>query len=227
MASSRDDMVNMAMARANVYGLLADVFREAPSEALLSKLEGPEFSGALHALNLSLDEVFASAPRTQLVEDLNLEYTRLFFGPGSYLSPHESMHVETRFSESNAFWGAQTVAVKKFMEAVGLKTGDSFTGMPDHISAEFEFMQRLLLKEVEAWAKEDHGLGTNILKIEKRFYEEHLSRWVPTFCDKVIDESGHPFCKQFCEVTKGFMDFEKETLQDLIGEVEEDDRLSA
>ncbi len=40
MATPRNDMVEVATARANVYGLLADVFREEPSEALLSKLGG-------------------------------------------------------------------------------------------------------------------------------------------------------------------------------------------
>ncbi|MBC8337378.1 MAG: molecular chaperone TorD family protein [Rhodospirillales bacterium] len=205
-------MAEMATARANVYGLLADIFREEPSEALLSKLEAPEFSGALHALNLSLDEVFENASQTQLVEDLALEFTRLFIGPGSHISPNESMHVEGRFGEPNSFWSEQTVKVKKFMEAAGLQVADSFGGMPDHLSAEFEFMQRLVLKEAEAWSNEEHELGTNILEIEKRFYEEHLSQWVNNFCDKVIDATEHPFYRQFSEVAKGFIDFEQENL---------------
>ena len=202
-------MAEMATARANVYGLLADVFREEPSEAFLSKLGEPEFSGALHALDLSLDEVFEIFSHTQLVEDLALEFTRLFIGPGSHISPHESMHVEARFGERKSLWGTQTVEVKKFMEGAGLKVDDSFSGMPDHLTAEFEFMQRLLLKEAEAWANEEHELGANILKIEKRFYDEHLSQWVSNFCDEVIDAAGHPFYKQFSEVTKGFIDFER------------------
>ncbi len=212
MATPRNDMVEVATARANVYGLLADVFREEPSEALLSKLGGPEFTGALHALDLSLDEVFESTSRAQLAEDLALEFTWLFIGPGSHISPHESMHVEERFGEQKSLWGTQTVEVKKFMAAAGLKTDDSFSGMPDHFSAEFEFMQRLLLKEAEAWANEDRELGANIVAIEKRFYEEHLSQWVANFCDKVIDATRHPFYRQFSEVTKGFLDYEGSSL---------------
>jgi TorA maturation chaperone TorD len=208
MATSRNDMTEMATARANVYGLLADVFREEPSEALLSKLGEPEFARALQALDISLDEVFGSASREQLVEDLAFEFTRLFIGPGSHISPNESMHVEARYGEPNAFWGAQTVAVKKFMAAAGLKTDESFRGMPDHLSAEFEFMQRLLLKEAEAWANGERELGANILAIEKRFYEDHLSQWVSNFCDKVADTARHPFYRQFSEVTKGFLDYE-------------------
>jgi len=217
----------MASARANVYGLLADVFREEPSEALLSQLREPEFSGALHALNLSLDEVFESTSLSELVENLALEFTRLFIGPGSHISPNESMHVEARSGESNTLWGPQTVEVKKFMAAAGLTVDDAFSGMPDHISVEFEFMQRLLLKEARAWADNDPEPGLNILKIETRFYEEHLSQWVSNFCDRVIESTDHIFYRQLSEVTKGFIDFEKETLQELISEAEDDDRLSA
>ncbi len=122
------------------------------------------------------------------------------------------MHVEERFGEQKSLWGTQTVEVKKFMAAAGLKTDDSFSGMPDHFSAEFEFMQRLLLKEAEAWANEDRELGANIVAIEKRFYEEHLSQWVANFCDKVIDATRHPFYRQFSEVTKGFLDYEGSSL---------------
>jgi len=217
----------MASARANVYGLLADVFREEPSEALLSQLREPEFSGALHALNLSLGEVFKSTSLSELVENLALEFTRLFIGPGSHISPNESMHVEARTGESNALWGPQTVEVKKFMAAAGLTVDETFSGMPDHISAEFEFMQRLLLKEAKAWADNDPEPGLNILKIETRFYEEHLSQWVSNFCDRVIESTEHIFYRQLSEVTKGFIDFEKETLQELISEAEDADRLSA
>ncbi|MBT7356287.1 MAG: molecular chaperone TorD family protein [Rhodospirillaceae bacterium] len=220
-------MAEMAMARANVYGLLADVFREEPSEAFLINLGEPEFSGSFHALNLSLDEMFENTPYVQLVDDLAVEFTRLFIGPTNHISPHESMHTEARFGEKKALWGDRTVEVKKFMQTVGLEVDDSFGGMPDHISAEFEFMQQLLLKEANAWINEQDDLGRNILNIENKFYDEHLSHWVSDFCDTVAELASHIFYRQFSEVTKGFMDFEKETLQTLITEVEERDRLSA
>ena len=216
MVHARKEMAEMARARASVYGLLADIFREAPSEALLSRLRAPEFSGAFQALDISLDEVLENTPREQLAEDLAIEYTRLFLGPGSHIPPNESMHVASRFGEPNSLWGAATVAVRKFMEGTGLKIADSFPGMPDHITAEFEFMQQLLLKEAEAWSNDDEELGANILKIEKRFYDEHLSLWVSCFCDKVIEASKGSFYGEFSEVTKAFVDFEEATMQGFI-----------
>lgn len=225
MATPRNDMAEMATARANVYGLLANVFREEPSEALLSKLGEPEFSGVLQALDISLNEMFENTSHAQLAEDLALEFTRLFIGPGSHISPHESMHREARFGEQKSLWSKQTVAVKKFMAAAGLKTDDSFSGMPDHFSAEFEFMQQLLLKEAEAWTNEECELGANILTIEKRFYEEHLSQWVANFCDRVIDAARHPFYRQFSEVTKGFLDYEGRSLPVYLADSEKGESL--
>jgi putative dimethyl sulfoxide reductase chaperone len=227
MVESRKNMAEMAMARANVYGILADVFREAPSEAFLSKLKEPDFIGALKALNISLEEMFESKSQSQLVEDLAIEFTKLFIGPANHISPHESMHAEARYGEKKALWGDQTVAVKKFMQAVGIKVDDSFGGMPDHISAELEFMQKLLHTEANAWINEDDEFANNILNIQKRFYDEHLSQWVSGFCDTVIELTGHIYFRQFAEVTKEFMSFEKGTLQDLIDEAEENNRLSA
>lgn len=227
MTTPTTDMAEMAAARANVYGLLADVYREEPSESFLSGLGEPDIATALNALGLSLGAVLKETPRAKLVEDLALEYTRLFIGPGSHISPNESMHVDARFGEANELWGERTVAVKKFMEGAGVAVRDDFPGMPDHITAEFEFMQRLLEKEAEAWADGADELAGNILKIENRFYEEHLSQWVCRFCERVGEAAEHAFYKQFADVTRGFIRFEGENLGQMLQGLEESGRLTA
>lgn len=72
--------------------------------------------------------------------------------------------------------------------------------MQGRISAEFEFIQflidimRFLIeKEAEAWIVGDEGSAGNFLKIQKRFYSEHLLHWVPGFCDKIQEMVGHFF----------------------------------
>ena len=120
-----------------------------------------------------------------------------------------------------------TVAVKKFIEGTGLTIAKTFSGMPDHIGAEFEFMQVLARKEAEAWSQGDEELGSNILKIEKRFFDEHLSQWVSSFCDKIFAASAHPFYHQFAIVTQEFMKFEATALAELIERSKQNDKLSA
>lgn len=216
-----------AQARANVYGLLAEVFRSEPSPFFLTKLKEPAVADTLNSLGCSLWDDLKPTSQDQLGEDLALEYTRLFIGPGPCISPHESMNVDPRFGEENELWGKSTVKVKKFMEAAGVAVNDDFSGMPDHISAEFEFMEQLLGAETQAWKDGDDELAFNILKIEERFYKEHLSQWVGAFCDKAIGVTQHHFYKQFCEVTKGFIAFEAETLNELLGGCNGCEKLSA
>lgn len=216
-----------SQARASVYGLLAEVFRSEPSSSFLEHLHHPSVESTLASLGCSLWEEVSHPSQDQLGEDLAIEYTKLFIGPGPRISPHESMHVEARFGEERELWSQDTVKVKKFMQAAGIEVSDGFIGMPDHITAEFEFMQQLLDAETKAWENDEDELAFNILRIEERFYNEHLSRWVGLFCDKVIKLTEHPFYKQFAEVTKGFIAFEKETLHDLLDEAEEGARLSA
>jgi TorA maturation chaperone TorD len=213
MASARKDMAETAASRSNVYGLLAAVFRAEPSAAFLAQVKSPEFAKVLRSLDLSLGDDFQDTPCDQLAEGLAVEFTRLFIGPGPHISPHESMNMEFDNPMEGTLWGPQTVKVKRFIEAAGLEYDESFGGMPDHVSAELEFMQRLARKEAEAWEEPNEEFATNILRIEKRFLDEHLSRWISRFCDKVIETSELPFYQGFAEVTKSFLEYEGKTLQ--------------
>jgi TorA maturation chaperone TorD len=213
MTTVRKDMAETAASRSNVYGLLAAVFRAEPSAALLNRLKAPEFANVLESLGLTLGNDFHDSPCEKLAEDLAVEYARLFIGPGPHISPHESVNIEFPDPMEATLWGPQTVKVKKFIEAAGLEYDDSFTGMPDHLSAELEFMQRLATKEAEAWAESNEEYATNILKIELRFLDEHLSQWASRFSEKVIEMSELPFYREFAEVTKGFLQYEGRTLK--------------
>jgi TorA maturation chaperone TorD len=212
MTTARKDMAETATARSNVYGLLAAVFRAEPSAALLAHLRTQEFTDVLESLGLSMGDGFHDTPCEELAQDLAVEFTRLFIGPGPHISPHESTNIEFGNAMEGTLWGPQTVEVKKFIEAAGLEYDDSFTGMPDHVSAELEFMQRLATKEAEAWAEPNEEFATNIRKIEGRFLDEHLSRWASRFCDKVMESSKLPFYRGFAEVTKGYLEYEGEIL---------------
>jgi TorA maturation chaperone TorD len=220
MATARKDMAETATSRSAVYGLLAAAFRAEPSAAFLTQLKTPEFAGMADALGLYLGDDFDQTPCDKLAEDLAVEFTRLFIGPGPHISPHESMQMEFENPKEATLWGPQTVKVKKFIEATGLTYDDSFAGMPDHIGAELEFMRRLATDEAKAWAEPNQELATNILKIEKRFLDEHLSQWVSRFCGKVIEKSELSFYRGFAEVTKEFLDYEAGSLPAVIADAD-------
>ena len=56
---------------------------------------------------------------------------------------------------------------------------------------------------------------SNYLKNEKKFVDEHLSRWIPDFCEKVIKEAKLPFYREMAKLTKTFIEFEAEEIKRL------------
>ena len=210
--TENQEMTAMARQRSNVYGLLATVYRQEVTSSLLQQLKDPQFLGVLSDLGIQLGDDFFQRNEEELLEEMAVEYTRLFLGPGKHVSPHESVHLQRDDAGQGQLWGESTVEVKKFIESSGLDYRSEYRGLPDHISVELEFMQQVTLREQQAWREEDKDGALYCLKIEKKFIEEHLIRWIPMFCKKVIREAELPFYRAMAALTKQFIEFEKEEI---------------
>ena len=209
------DRAEQAQQRSNVYGFLAAVFRKELTGELLAQVKDSSYSKVLSDLEIQLGDEFYSASDNELIEMLAIEYTRLFLGPGKHISAHESIHYERDDGDWGNLWCASTVEVKKFVESLGLKYKETDTSIPDHISVELELMQKLAAREGQAWEKNDGKEAAHYLKIEKMFMEDHISKWIPRFCDKVIDEAELSFYREMARITQSFILFEKEELESL------------
>jgi len=206
------DNKTAARDRSNIYGLLAAVYRQEINSDLLQQIKDPRFMGVLSDLGSEELALFFQKPDKELLEELAVEYARLFLGPGRHVSPHESVHHPREDGQWGGFWGKSTVEVKKLIESTGLDYKDAYKGMPDHISVEFEFMQQVILREEKAWEEADTKTASTCRHLEKIFIEEHLVRWIPTFCDKVIKEAESPFYREMAALTIKFIEFEKEKI---------------
>jgi TorA maturation chaperone TorD len=213
MDTARKQMSDTALARSKIYGLLATLFRAEPTDAFLRELQGPDFSRVFFELGIDLGSELQKKSEAELREDLAVEYTRLFLGPGPHISAHESVFVEAD-GGVGGLWGEKTVAVKKFIEAAGLTYGSEYTGIPDHVSVELEFLQKLVEWEGEKWAESDSESAVYCLGVEKRFVEEHLGRWLPELCDKVAARAELPFYREMAGLAKKFLEHEQRTIGD-------------
>jgi TorA maturation chaperone TorD len=175
---------------------------------LLQQVKDPRFLGVLSDLGAEGIDDLLQKPEEELIEDLAVEYARLFLGPGKHISPHESVHFQRDDGQWGKLWGASTVEVKKFIESTGLNYTEEYKGLPDHISVEFEFMQQLTLHEEKAWKEADADKASGHRQAEKKFVEEHLMRWIPGFCEKVIQEAELPFYRAMAALTRSFIEFE-------------------
>ena len=211
MASNWKELANSAQLRSNMYGLLASIFRKELTETLIKELKDPRLSGVLSEMGVELGETFSSVPESKIAETLGQEFTRLFIGPGSHISAHESIFTEIDGGTS-ALWGKKTVEVKNFIETTGLGYESEYTGIPDHISVELEFMQKLAAWEAEKWAEHDRKNAEYCGSVQHMFLELHLSRWLPSFCDAVMEQAKLPFYRSMAELVKNYLEVERQSI---------------
>ncbi len=202
------DPAALAQARSNVYALLAAVFRAAPDAELLARLRDAETARLLEAVGFPVAASLPALPDGQLVEDLAVEYTRLFLGPGPHLSLHESVNANVGEHSEAALWTERTARVKAFIETAGLSYAADYTDLPDHVSAELEFMQRLTAHESAAHRAGRGSEAAVVFAVQRKFFTEHLGAWLPSLCDKVSADTRMAFYKAVAELAKEVADFE-------------------
>ena len=194
--------------RSYYYGFLSTVYLQEPTRKFIKSLRASNFLDDLNKSDLRLDKTINNDVSDNHLNNLVLEYTRLFIGPGKHISPYESVYRDNE----DALWSETTVEVKNFIESLGLEYSYNWSGLPDHIGVELEFMQRLTCHEKEAWTQEDKKQAIHCLEFEKRFVDEHLSQWVPTFCDKVKEETRVAFYGEIADLTRQFIDFDSKLI---------------
>jgi len=218
MEQLREDRVALAASRSNIYNFLSIIYKSEPEEKLIQLIRDKEIQITLKALGLDIQHALGEKTIDQFLEDLVLEYTRLFIGPGPHISPHESVH---RGDESNPglLWGESTVDVKRFIEWLGLSYDPDYKGIPDHVAVEFELMQKITEGESKAWLGCDVDSARTCLEYEGRFLRDHLLKWIPDFCNEVMNESKTNFYQEMARFTKDYLYFEDEQIKSQLTEV--------
>ncbi len=175
--------------RSHYYGFLSTVYLHEPTREFIKSLRESKLLDVLNKSDLHFDKQINNDVSDKNLNDLILEYTRLFIGPGKHIAPYESVCRDN----GDALWSETTVEVKDFIESSGLEYSCNWSGLPDHIGVELEFMRRLTCHEKDAWTVNNKETAIRCLEFEKKFIDEHLSQWVPIFCDKVKEETRTAF----------------------------------
>ena len=198
------------MERNGLYGLLAAVFRSELTGDILGHLLDPGFRRDLAAVGFDVDGFSSLEPNEASLDDLSLEFSRLFMGPGNHASPYESVHTG---GAGGSLWGPETSAVKRFIEQSGFAYDAEYHGLPDHIGVELEFMAHLTGVEAEAWRARDRGKAMNCLRFQKEFIDRHLGRWAGPFSEKVAELAELPFYPAMAMLARDFVEAEQQELK--------------
>jgi TorA maturation chaperone TorD len=196
-----------ARERSGVYGFLAEVFRAEPTPALLRKIRDGHFVEVLTAAGAHLGEDFAAQPEAELLEDLAVEYTRLFLGPGKHVRPYAATYLG---GAGASLCGPTTVWARDFMERSGFALTPEHRDLPDHVSIELEFMARMAEREARAIEESDDETAGQCRWIQKEFLDNHLGRWLPEFCGHAAEHAELSFYRELARLTGHFVESEAE-----------------
>lgn len=195
--------------RARIYRFFSLAFARELDAAAVESFRAGGVHDLLRELRPSLSSSVLVGDPEDAAEELACEFARLFVGPGPLLPPYQSCHDRSGKHDGGRLWAASTSRIFRFVRDVGLEFGESYQGIPDHISLVFEMMQRLLDEEAEA---EERGLRERadaVRRVRRRFFDEHVDPWSEAFFRKVADQSRHIFYRTMGELASEFMNVEE------------------
>jgi putative dimethyl sulfoxide reductase chaperone len=158
--------------------------------------------GDLAATAGRLGAAFAATP----LQDLLVDYTRLFLGPPSALAkPYASVWIK---GDDSALMQDSTVALQALYAEGGFDIADDFLELPDHVAAEMEFLYLLIFRENETRAAGDTPSRARFAQLRRRFLQEHLGRWLGPFMLALHAGAQTDFYELLAELTEAFVRIE-------------------
>lgn len=182
-------------ARAEIYGLLAQLFYAAPAPELLEALrvaptEAPAAGGFLEE---PWRELVASA---RALDDAAIarEYQALFGGVGKPEIYLFGSHYLSGFLNERPL-----VKLRSDLTALGLARDDEMSDTEDHIAYLSEVMRYLIAGDDVAVAN---------LTRQSEFFATHLQPWVTTLCDTITAHPRAAFYGALAAFTRAFFNVE-------------------
>lgn len=132
------------------------------------------------------------------VQELNVEYTRLFEGPGFVPAPPYASFYLNR----GLLMGPETVAVRRAYLEWNLASVQMGRIPDDHIALELAFMSHLAAAAHGALAEGNRTRLEHLQEALECFLCEHLLTWLPRFCSAVASATRHEFFARLAELTE-------------------------
>ena len=182
-------------ARAEIYGLLAQLFYQVPSPDLLAQLR-------VAVTDAPVEGSFLEEPWRQLVAasrassdvDVAAEYNHLFGGVGK---PEIYLYASHYMS---GFLNDKPVArLREDLAALGLERDDSMSETEDHFACLCEVMRYLIAGEDVAVSNLTH---------QREFFAKHMQPWANEMTEEICKHPKAKFFAQLAEFTQAFLNIE-------------------
>lgn len=217
------ELKEVVSSRSASYALLSRVYRrELTAEALEALVAAATDGGALHAgeagdvFNTYLWEL-RGADLKKVERELAAEFAALFLNASQQsVHPFESVYTS---DERLLMQRARDEVLKEYRRA-GLARVREFREPEDHIALEFQFMSNLCDRTRESLEAQDWTAARESLEWQKRFFDEHLTVWIPRFCKDLAQVARSGFYGKVAWLTTELLETERETIPALLAELQ-------
>lgn len=221
MAAAADISVEDLLEQRNAtYKLLARLYQVEVDQELydfLCSMRIPAHSG-----NADVDEgyrmivSYLSTPRTGVLTELAVDYTRTFIGAGndgySAAYPFESVYT----SPKRLLMQGARDEVLVIYRANGIDKSDSWKDGEDHIALELEFMQVIGERLLDVFRTGEDAKVDSLLETQRHFLEDHLLAWFPMMCADMGRFAKTDFYRGLAKLTMGYLTCDLEFLEDAL-----------
>lgn len=210
----------VAASRGRSYGFLAWLILKGPDMPFLERLLGEEVGvyiaslagsgGSDPRLIAGLEEMRgwlaenADEPLEQLRQELAVQGTWLFKGiaPGyGPPPPYEAVH-----RRPGAGADAEILlSLRGFYREAAADLPCTSRERLDHVGLELDFMRFLCEEESRLWGSGDACEAARFRQIQQRFLAEHLTPWVPGYCQRLLGEQCAAFFHGLARALSGFL----------------------
>lgn len=192
-----------AASREDIYRLLAACYYS-PTSPLLDERCCETLAGLLAVQAPEAAAQAAEAARRssgQAVEALAVEHARLFLGPFHLVAPPYGSY----YLDEKTVMGDSTAEVETFYHSCGLHLSEDFNELPDHITAELEFMSYLVFGQRQAEEAGNSEESIRLKGVQREFLGRFLMPWLEPFTTAVISDGESPFYVAVARCTAAFV----------------------
>ncbi len=204
-------------AREKMYRLLARFYRiEADEEMLeqLAQMKFPQDCPREMAEGYKLLQAAVSAHDDKMLENLAVDYARVFLGAGiinfDAAYPYESVYL----SEKKLIMQEPRDEVVTFYRSCGVDRSHELSEPEDHIAFELEFMAYLCGEAAEFARQGNEAKMQQSLNRQQEFLQKHLLKWQERFCNDVLKYAGTDFYRGAARITGSYLAMESALLND-------------
>jgi len=215
-----EDLSVVPLARSAIYGAIASAFRGPGSPLFRSFADAGEADALREAISIAggseterlmkLSHAFQDIALSTDGATLFAEFVRLF----GHTSRGAAPPYETEYGTGGPFSQPQEMSdISGFFNAFGLELDPSRHERFDHICCELEFMCFLCAKQAHAIEAGDNENTAEIVRSQRIFLRDHLSRFGRTFFFRVLQEADGTWHAAAAELGSTFLDAECHRLE--------------